>query len=130
MILLINRQHIIFATFAIRSAYHQIQIAEKEQKYTAFEANGKLCEFNRIPFGVKNGVAVFHKAIFQFGKKENIMDTFPYFAEHDTIVKAFLETINCNNFTPNESKDNQFYIKIQIWNAKLVMVKQSLTRRD
>ena len=25
-------------------------------KFSAFEANGKLYEFTRIPFGVKNGV--------------------------------------------------------------------------
>ena len=42
-----------FSTFDLRSAYHQIQIVESERKYTAFEANGKLYEFNWIPIGVK-----------------------------------------------------------------------------
>ena len=52
-------QHNIFSTFDLRSAYHQIKIIDSEQKFTAFEANDKLYEFTRIPFGVKNGVAAF-----------------------------------------------------------------------
>ena len=41
-----------FATFDLKAAYHQIPIKEADKKYTAFEADGKLWEFNRIPFGV------------------------------------------------------------------------------
>ena len=42
----------VFSTFDLRSAYRQIKIVESDCKYTAFEANGKLYEFTRIPFGV------------------------------------------------------------------------------
>jgi len=44
----------VFSTFDLRSAYRQIKIVESDCKYTAFEASGKLYEFTRIPFGVKN----------------------------------------------------------------------------
>ena len=47
----------IYSTFDLQSAYHQIPIMETEKSYTAFEAAGRLFEFNVIPFGVKNGVA-------------------------------------------------------------------------
>ena len=38
-------QYNIFSTFDLRSAYHQIKIIDSKEKFTAFEANGKLYEF-------------------------------------------------------------------------------------
>ena len=46
-------QYSLFSTFDLRSAYHQIELSKSERKYTAFEANGNLYEFTRVPFGVK-----------------------------------------------------------------------------
>ena len=45
-------------------------------------------QFFHIPFGVINGVAVFHRAMDRFIEKEYLKDTFPYLdnitvAEHD-----------------------------------------------
>jgi len=68
----------VFSTFDLRTAYHQIKITDSECKYTAFEANGGLYEFTRIPFGVKNGVAAFQRTIAQFIEEENLRDTFAY----------------------------------------------------
>ena len=51
----------VFATYDLRSAYHQIPICESDKPYTAFEAGGKLWEFNRIPFGVTNGGPIFQR---------------------------------------------------------------------
>ena len=34
-----------FSTFDLKSAYHQVPIAEDDQKYTAFESDGGLWEF-------------------------------------------------------------------------------------
>ena len=114
----------VFSTFDLRSAYHQIKIIESERKYTAFEANGKLYEFNRIPFGVKNEVAVFQRVISHFVENENLKDTFPCLdnvtvagktqEDHDLNVKAFMEAINRNNFTLNESKTISSVSNVQI----------------
>ena len=49
----------VFSTFDLRSAYHQIPIASKDKVFTGFEADGKMWEFTRIPFGVTNGVPTF-----------------------------------------------------------------------
>ena len=48
-----------FSTIGLKSAYHQIPLKTNERMYTAFEGAGRLYEFTRIPFGVKNGVACF-----------------------------------------------------------------------
>ena len=65
----------VFSTFDLRSAYHQAELVPSERKFTAFEANGNLFEFTRIPFGVKNGVAVFQRKITKFTSEEKLKDT-------------------------------------------------------
>ena len=107
-------QYSIFSTFDLRSAYHQIELLKTERKYTAFEANGNLYEFTRVPFGVKNGVAVFQRQITKFINEENLKDTFAYLdnvtvagrtqLEHDINVKAFSEAIIRRKFTLNDNK--------------------------
>ena len=48
-----------FSTFDLKSAYHQIGICEEDRQKTAFEANGRLYQFKRVPFGITNGVSIF-----------------------------------------------------------------------
>ena len=93
-------QYFVFSTFDLRSAYHQIELVSSERKYTGFEANGKLYEFTRIPFGVKNEVAAFQRTISEFIKEENLSNTYAYLnnvtvagstqLEHDRDVKRLL----------------------------------------
>ena len=104
----------VFSTFDLKSAYHQIRIKESDKKFTAFEANGNLFHFTRIPFGVKNGVSVFQRAMDKLVKEEKLVDTFPYLdnitvagrnkEEHDRNVEKFLTVIKDRNFTLNEEK--------------------------
>ena len=68
----------VYSTFDLKSAYHQVPIKETDQKYTGFEANGRLYNFRRIPFGVTIGVAVFQRAMDRFVEEEELKDTFPY----------------------------------------------------
>jgi len=49
----------IYSTLDLKSAYYQIPLAESDREFTAFEANGKLYQHCRLPFGVTNGVAAF-----------------------------------------------------------------------
>ena len=104
----------VFSTFDLKSAYHQIKIKECEKKFTAFEADGKLYQFCRIPFGVTNAVAAFQRAVDKLVKDENLKDTFPYLdnitvagstqAEHDNNVQKFFEVVKRKKLTLNESK--------------------------
>ena len=93
----------VFSTFDLHSAYHQIQITEKDRPFTAFEACGKLWEFTRIPFGVTNGVPAFQREMDNLVQVEGLKDTFPYLdnitvtghtqEEHDRNVKRLLECL-------------------------------------
>ena len=59
-------QYNVFSTIDLKSAYHQAPIRDEEKKYTAFEANQRLNQFRRVPFGVTNGAAAFQKIYGQF----------------------------------------------------------------
>ena len=79
-------------------------LTPSDRKYTAFEANGKLFKFTRIPFGVKNGVVEFQRKMFEFIAEENLMGAFSYLdnivvasnnqVEHDRNLTSFLEPIS------------------------------------
>ena len=104
----------VFSTFDLKNAYHQLPICDSDEKYTGFEANGKLYQFCCIPFVVTNGVAVFQRQMDKIIEEEKLMDTFSYLdditvaghtqEEHDTNVAAFMEVIHRRNLTLNESK--------------------------
>lgn len=55
--------HKVFSILDCRSAYFQVPLVEKERIFTAFEACGELFAFNRIPFGITNGVSAFQRVI-------------------------------------------------------------------
>ena len=65
----------IYSTIDLRSAYYQIPLSENDSPYTAFEADGGLWEFTRMPFGVTNGSACFQRKMDKFVTK---YDTFPF----------------------------------------------------
>ena len=103
-----------FSTFDLKSAYHQIPIKDEEKPLTAFEANGKIYQFNRIPFGVTNGVATFQLIMDQIIEEEDLKNVFPYLdnitvagntqEDHDESVKKFLEAVKRRNLKINENK--------------------------
>lgn len=107
-------QHSVYSTYDLKSAYHQVPILESEKPLTAFEADGKLLEFNVIPFGVTNGVAAFQRVIDRIISEKNIPATYAYVdnitvtgsnqVEHDANVAKFLEACEQFGLTLNDSK--------------------------
>ena len=104
----------VLSTFDLKSAYHQIPILESDKLYTAFEAGGKLWEFNRIPFGATNEVPQFQRKMDKIVEKDELKDTFPYLdnvtvgrmnqEEHDANVSAFVDASKRRHLNLNDSK--------------------------
>ena len=104
----------VYSTLDLQSAYHQVKILKEERPYTAFEADGKLYQFCRIPFGVTNGVACFQRIIDTIISTEKLANTFAYVdnlticgrnqEEHDAALEKFKMVAKKYNLTFNESK--------------------------
>ena len=89
-------------------------LLQEERKYTAFEANGGLYQFKRVPFGLKNAVPCFQRVVNQIISKFNFKGTFAYLdditvcgstrEEHDKNLKTFLKAAEECNLTLKENK--------------------------
>lgn len=103
-----------FSALDLKSAYHQIPLRNYEKPYTAFEANGNLYQFKRIPFGVTNGVSCFQRIIDDIISKEKLSGTFAYIdnvticgndsKSHDENLKQFMKAAEKYGITFNDSK--------------------------
>ncbi|XP_012562704.1 uncharacterized protein LOC101238699 [Hydra vulgaris] len=104
----------IYSTLDLRSAYYQIPLSKKDRPYTAFEADNKLWQYTRMPFGVTNGSACFQRKIDDFVRKYKLTDCFPFIdniticgnseKEHDeNLLKFRLASIDAG-ITFNEEK--------------------------
>ena len=68
----------LFSTLDLKSAYYQIPLDPKDRVYTAFEANGKLYQYRRLPFGVTNGVSAFQRIIDGIISQSSLQWTYAY----------------------------------------------------
>jgi len=104
----------VFSTFDLKSAYHQLKLREDETAFTVFEAAGRLWEYNRLPFGVTNGVPAFQRTMDSIVDSDKLADTFPYLdnitvggstqAEHSLNVQRLLRALKEKNMTLNATK--------------------------
>ena len=107
-------QNRVFSTVDLRSAYHQVLLIPEERPYTAFEANGRLYQFKRLPFGVTNGVSIFQREMDELVDKYSLNGVYPYLdnitivgktqEEHDTNLANFLSAAKDVNLTYNPDK--------------------------
>lgn len=107
-------QYHVYTTLDLKSAYHQVPIREDEKQYTGFEADQKLYQFTRIPFGVTNGVAAFQRTIDNIITENNLSGTFAYVdnvtvcgmnqQEHDENLQRFLKVATEKNLELNNDK--------------------------
>ncbi|XP_068205242.1 uncharacterized protein [Palaemon carinicauda] len=61
-----------FNSIDLKAAYNQIPMNMADQKYTAFEAEGRLFEFMCLPFGVINGATCFQQVLNEIIDKEQL----------------------------------------------------------
>lgn len=107
-------QYKIFNKLDLKSAYHQCPIREEERIYTAFEADGGLYEFSRLPFGLTNSVAVFQRIMHNIIREHELKGTFAYIddiviggktnKELNENMKAFKEVADRLNLQLNPDK--------------------------
>lgn len=96
-----------FSTIDLRSAYHQIPLRPEEYHLTAFEANGKLYEFKRLPFGCTNAVAIFQRTMDNFIDRQKLKKTTSYLDDVTVSGKTQQEhDDNLSNFKAAAEKDN------------------------
>lgn len=103
-----------FSRVDLQSAYHQVSLRRDEREFTAFEANGRLFEFTRIPFGITNGVACFQQILDDIIENEDLADTFAYVdditicghteKEHDANLRKFRSAAAKYGLTINTEK--------------------------
>ena len=113
---LVNKlaEYKVFSKFDLKHAYHQIELLEYDKKYTTFEANGELLDFNRLPFCLTNGVPIQQRCMDDMVDKEDLKKTHPYRddvfiggknqLEHDQNVEKFRAAARRINMTLNEGK--------------------------
>ena len=54
-------QYRIYSTLVLKSACHLVELPEDVRMHTAVEADGRLYQFTRLPFGLKNAVPCFQR---------------------------------------------------------------------
>jgi len=105
-----------FSSFDLRLAYHQVTLLTEERHYTAFEGDGQLFQYKRLPFEVINGVSSFQGSIDKFITKNRLKKVYAYLddltvteetlEEHDRNLKCLLDAAVECNLAINEEKSN------------------------
>ena len=114
----------VYSKIDLRQAYHQVPIKPEDKPFTAFQANNKLFQFKRLPFGVTNGVSVFQRQMDYIVEKYQMEGTFPYMddvticgdtqEDHDRNLNKFLSVAKALNLTLNEEKSTFSVRKLTI----------------
>jgi len=105
-----------FSVLDLKSAYYQIRLADSAKKYTAFEANGNLYQFKRLPMGLCNSTAIFQRIMDKLIKENDLPDTYAYLDDltisssspesHAISIAKFKRMAKENNLTINEQKSH------------------------
>ena len=104
----------VYSTLDLTSAYNQVELLPKDRLYTAFEADGTLWQWKRIPFGLTNAVPCFQRIIDNIIKSNNCKGMFAYLhnitvggttqQEHNVNLDRFLVVAKSHILTFNESQ--------------------------
>ena len=107
-------QYKVYLTLDLTSAYHQVELPSSDRLYTAFQADGSLWQWKRIPFGLTNAVPCFQRIVDDIIKSNGCEGTFAYLdnitvsgatqEDHDKNLSKFLSVPETHNLIFNEAK--------------------------
>ena len=107
-------KYLITSSRDLKDAYHQLYLSSEDKELTAFEADGKLYHFLRLPFGLRNAVAGFQRTIDKFIEDNKLEGVHSYVdniyiggnsqEEHDANLQRLLDAAAKYNLTFNEGK--------------------------
>jgi len=69
-------QYNVYSTLDLKSAYHQLELPAEDRLYTAFQADGGLWQWKRIPFGLTKAVPCFQRVMDDLIKNHGCQGTF------------------------------------------------------
>ena len=120
-IMLKMHKAIFFTKLDMTKGYWQIEIAESDRKYTAFQAAGELYHFKRMAFGLKNAPMTFNRLMNRLiGQRTDTSfffdDVIIFHCDWNLHVQALREIFNIfrdNNLTVKPSKTEIAFSEIQ-----------------
>ena len=68
----------VYSTLDLTSAYHQVELPPSDRLYTAFEADGALWQWKRIPLGLTNAVPCFQRIVDDIIRANNCDGIYAY----------------------------------------------------
>ena len=102
------------STLDLKSAYYQIPLCPADRPFTAFEADVKLYQYTRLPFGVTNGVSCFQRIVDNLIEKYDLIGTYAYLdnitvcgrddCDHNDNLNSLFNAAKCKGLTFNKSK--------------------------
>ena len=107
----------VFSSLNLKSTYHQVPLKVSDRKYTAFEVNGHLFKFCRIPFRSQKRSCCIPESHRQNNPERKFMWCFSLLLlqdVHDQNVKKFLEAIAKADITFNKLKSGTSVRSINI----------------
>ena len=117
-------KHHYFFKYDLKNAYYQVPLHPNDRKLTAFEANGKLLQFKRIPFGLTNAVGAFQRVVAQIIDEDKLTGIYPCLDDvtvaGDTLrelknrSRKFENALKNRNMTLNEDKTVREVEKITV----------------
>ena len=117
-------KHRYFSKYDLKNAYHQVPLHPIDRKLSAFEANGKLLQFERIPLGLINAIGAFQHVVTQMINEDKLTGIYPYlddltvagntFEELKDRSMEFEKALKKRKMNPNEDKTVREVEKITV----------------
>lgn len=107
----------IFSTLDLTKSFHQVKLSPDSCKYTAFQFEGRMFEFSRLPFGLKVSLAGLSRGLSQIlgelGSKvrpyvDDLLVMSETLQEHVDLLKRLFEVLHQAGVTLNLEKCNFF----------------------